>query len=259
MKRSRPNLENWREFVGTAWHDDSSSEWLVDDVSLPSILGQSVHVVTPDAVSVVPANYEPRYAYPLIVWLCGTECRSPRALEHIVSLSPQNYVGLAIEDATMEFESSEGSVSGAFVTHLERLAQIERTIVDTVRAFREMVHVHSERIYLVGVGEAASTALLVGIHEPDWFAGCVAFGGEVPPLAQLFAERGSLRGKRFWLSHETSPRNQQAGPTMHAAARMLIASGADVTARSYPGAKLVTPNVLRDIDDWLISGILSNA
>jgi phospholipase/carboxylesterase len=259
MNRSRPDLKNWREFVGSAWHNDASSEWLVDDVSLPGILGQSVNAVTPDAVSIIPSNYEPRYAYPLVVWLCGKECPSHQALEHIARLSPQNYVGLAIEDAAVETRDQEAAPSDMMVDLIRQMADVESRVVNAIRVFRESVHVHSERIFLAGIGRDASTALLIAMHQPAWFAGCIAFGGQVPPLAQLFTQHRELAGKRFWLGSASNRRTVGSGDAVNHSLKTLIQSGADVTARAYPASAPITPTMLRDVDDWIISGILSNA
>lgn len=259
MNRSRPDLQNWREFAESAWHDEASSQWLVDDVSLPGILGQSVNAVTPDAASIVPSNYEPRYAYPLVVWLCGPDCKSHQALEHIARLSPQNYVGLAIEDAIIEQRDNKSNPSDVMVDLIRQLAEVESRIVNTIRVFRENVHVHSERIFLAGIGQEASTALLIAMHQPEWFAGCVAFNGQVPPLAQLFTQRRELCSKRFWLSSSSLRRSVTSCDATNQSMRTLVQSGADVTMKAYAASAPVTPAILREVDDWIISGILSNA
>lgn len=256
MRRTRPDLTRWREFAETALWNEATAEWLVDDVSLPAIQGQQVSAVTPDAACIVPSNYEPRYPYPLIVWICGEGCDSPRALEHIANLSPQNYIGLAIEDELFREATPSPDARDVLVGLVKQLADIENRLLTAVRILRQSVHIHSERIYLAGVDSDASAALTVAMHQPDWFAGCIAFGGQLIPGSQLFTQKGKLVNKRFWLG-ASQTRRATSRMSAHPVARSLISAGADVTAKTYFGEQSVSSDMLRDVDEWIISGILA--
>ena len=58
---------------------------------------------------------------------------------------------------------------------------------------RQLLHVHSERIFLVGCGEGAAVAYWLGLTFPERFAGVVAINGWLPvglrPLGRLKACR----------------------------------------------------------------------
>jgi phospholipase/carboxylesterase len=233
--------------------------WIPEADELPG-MPQALHCqVNEYAAGVIPENYEPRCPYPLVLWLPGSECDTDEALGHIGNMSPQNYVGLAVEDCVLDAGASEASSLDSAVAQLRQLVDIENRIVAAVRSFREIINVHTERIFIAGVGLGASTAMLVAMHQPEWFGGCISFSGEYPAAASLIPQQPELDGKRFWLN---SPGQHAgltgAGGTRHAA-RMLIAAGADVATRIDDSQRSVSRSMLRDLDEWLIRGILATS
>lgn len=254
MNGPREEIESWR-LRSEYFHDPAEvSSWRPSGLGWD---GQSLLTSSPDAVGTVPDNYEPRYAYPLIVWLCDENCGSARAMSHIANLSPQNYVGLALDGAVLTKRPNE-PVADAIVSVLKELVSIENRLVSVIRDFRQTVHVHSERVFLVGAGAAAATAILVALHQPDWFGGCVAFGGQYPAEANLLVSRRRLSGPRFWLSAPEFDRHRLREDTLQAA-RQLIAAGADVTTHSHRSRQVVSDEALLELDRWIINGILTES
>ena len=257
----RPEFEHWLDQSDPSWQpdEDADSEWQLADTWMPGLDGGNLMAVTDDTAGIVPDSYEPRYPYPLVIWLCDQDCPPAAALEHIAHLSPQNYVGLAIDGGSLAPPSPSGDARDELMRLVTSLAEIENRVVSAVRSFRQNVHVHSERIFLVGVGQAASTAMLIQLHQPDWFSGCVAFGGQFLPSASLLIQRRGLLGKRFWLGAPINTRSTRTVNDTQHAARQLIASAADVTTQLYPTNKPVSRTMLRDVDRWIISSILTEA
>ncbi|MBI1315149.1 hypothetical protein GC176_27980 [bacterium] len=210
------------------------------------------------AVGIIPANYEPRYAYPLIVWLTDSQCPVDTALEYVSELSPQNYVGLAIDDCIIQSILSAGDVGpDAPIEFLRRVADAENRIVRLIRDFGRSVNFHTDRLFIAGVGDAATTALLIAMHQPDWFAGCVSIDGQFPPAGQLLARNVELVGRKFLLSSRGGRSAFQSVNATRHVARQLIASGANVTTRIDSGELPVSGQTLRSIDEWILAGILS--
>lgn len=210
------------------------------------------------AVGTVPENYEPRYSYPLVVWLTDSQCPIESALEYVSELSPQNYVGLAIDDCIIQsILPSTTPSSDSMVDFLRRVADTENRIVRQIRDFGRDVNFHMDRLFIAGVGDAATTALLIAMHQPDWFAGCVAIDGEFPPAGQLLSRNVELAGRRFLLSSRGGRSAFRSANATRHVARQLIASGASVRTQIETHDELVSPSTLRGIDDWILSGILS--
>ncbi len=210
------------------------------------------------AVGTVPANYEPRYSYPLIVWLTDSQCPIESALGYVSDLSPQNYVGLAIDDCIIQsILPSTAPAADSMVEFLRRVADTENRIVNLIRDFGRDINFHMDRLFIAGVGDAATTALLIAMHQPDWFAGCVAIDGQFPPAGQLLSRNVELAGRRFLLSSRGGRSAFRSASATRHVARQLIASGASVRTQIETQDELVSPATLRSIDDWILSGILS--
>ncbi|MDA1165035.1 MAG: hypothetical protein O3B13_18210 [Planctomycetota bacterium] len=211
------------------------------------------------AAGTIPESYEPRYAYPLVVWLTGRDCGSDDSLDHIAAMSPQNYLGLAVDECLFDFPEAERQEFDVPVEFLKRLIDIEDRIVTAVRSLRQLVNVHTERIFLAGAGDAASVALLVAMHQPDWFGGCIAFGGSFPPAAKLLAHHEELAGRRFFLGAPGGRSAWQTANSVRNTAHQLISAGADVSLNASETASLVNRHALSEVDHWIISGILADA
>lgn len=209
----------------------------------------------------IPESYEPRYAYPLIVWLTGRDCGIDESLNHIAAMSPQNYLGLAVDECLFDKAASDQDDFDMPVEFLKRLVDVENQVVNAVRSVRQVLNVHTERIFLAGAGDAASVALLLAMHQPEWFGGCIAFGGAVPSAAKLLANKDELAGKRFFLGAPGGRSAWQTTSSVRNSARQLVASGADVSVsvNASETDSLVNRQVLREIDQWIISGILADA
>lgn len=256
MSGPREEIESWRLSTDMFRDSEDVGSWRPSGLGWD---GQSLQTTASDAVGTVPDNYEPRYAYPLIVWLCDEDCGSAQAMDHIANLSPQNYVGLALEKAALPKRLVQDDARDALVGSLKQLVAIENRIAAVVRDFRQTVHVHSERVFLAGAGHAATTAMLIAMHQPDWFSGCITFGGKFPAEAGLLIRRRRLVGPRFWVSAPKLDRYSNYGEAAMHAARQLIAAGADVTTHLHTGNRLVSRSALVELDRWIISGILAEA
>jgi len=213
------------------------------------------------AAGTIPMSYEPRYAYPVIVWLSGTDCGTDDALRHIADMSPQNYLGLAVEDCLFDGVDPDRDGFDLPVEFLKRLVAVENRIVSAVRSLRQVVNAHTERIFLAGAGDAAPVALLIAMHQPEWFAGGIAFGGQFPPAARLLAHRTALSGSRFFLGAPAGRAAWQTHLGVRHSAGQLVAAGADVSmsVNEAEAEALVTRRVLKELDEWIISGILADA
>jgi phospholipase/carboxylesterase len=211
------------------------------------------HFSLPDESPVhLPPNYEPNYAYPLIIWLHDEEWTARELLDLMPRISPQSYLGLAIEGLTPtnRFASGPMSPTGS----LDPLDGLLETLKDVARQMRREFHVHSERIYLAGFGDQASVALRMLLRRPEWFAGALAFGLRDPKLDSALANYDELRGKRVFLSAGVrDPRVSM--PDVTSVGRLLRSFGIQAVLRAYDSSESPTPKLLSDIDRWLMHGV----
>lgn len=233
----------------------------------------------------VPQRYEPNYPYPLLVLFHGRGGDEQQMVRSMPALSWRNYVGLGLR--APEPHLRRGHVEGfswgpSFARpdrHAPRVAspitegesvrrrlwegttdavdRVEDGVFDSIRQTRRALHVHSERIYLVGVGEGAAVAYRLGLSYPEKFAGVVAINGYVPggfrPLARLKA----CRDLRILVVHG----EWNARVPVRAARRdvaTLRSGGLKVAFQSYPCAHRITAPMLADVDTWLINHCTSS-
>ena len=226
----------------------------------------------------VPQRYEPNYAYPLLVLLHQRGGDEQQMVRSMPAMSWRNYVGLSLRGPEVvtrqgrpvghgwgtEFGRRERpSTSPACPDHevfRRRLASdepdpidaLEDGIFDAVRQTRRALHVHSERIFLVGSGEGAAVAYRVAMSHPERFAGVVAINGWLPGNFRPLARIKDCRGLRVLVVHgEWNGRV----PVDHA--RRTVATlrngGLKVAFQSYPCAHRLTSHMLSDVDTWLIN------
>lgn len=228
----------------------------------------------------VPQRYEPNYAYPLLVLFHGRGGDEHQMLAAMPALSWRNYVGLSLRapesvvrkgrelgyswgPTFARRESPAPLVSGRHAAReavrrvlagepADDFDRLEDAVFASIRGVQRSLHVHSERIFLVGVGEGATVAYRFALAHPDRFAGVVSINGWMPrlgfaPLARLRA----CRRLKFLVVHgEWNTRTPVQDARRDVA--MLRAGGLRVAFHSYPCAHRLTAPMLADVDTWLM-------
>jgi phospholipase/carboxylesterase len=227
----------------------------------------------------IPHRYEPNYAYPLLAMFHQRGGDEEQLLRSMPALSWRNYVGLSLRgpEAWTRRGQPAGYGWGASFTRPDRGAPrvasgpseaevvrrylggeadpidfLEDAVFKAIRQTRRSLHVHSERIFLVGCGEGAAVAYRLGLSFPERFAGVVAINGWLPggfrPLARLkhCRELSILAVHGEWNARVPveSARRDVA---------VLRAGGLRVAFQSYPCAHRLTSPMLADVDTWLIN------
>ncbi|MBS0262485.1 MAG: hypothetical protein JSS02_11090 [Planctomycetes bacterium] len=181
----------------------------------------------------VPDHYEPNYAYPLLVWL-ESEPLPAGQLEHRMrQISDRNYFGLSLV--------------------IDDPDQLEEQLHETFLNLRRQFHLNTERVYLLGSGDAGTQALVTGLRHPDWFAGIAALSSPWPETEPLLVNFHALRGKRVLLGVTDADSALQLADTVYAT-RLLWTAGMQVTTVTSSGADTLAP-VLRELDRWVMQAI----
>jgi phospholipase/carboxylesterase len=228
----------------------------------------------------IPQRYEPNYAYPLLVLLHGRGGDEQQMVRSMPALSWRNYVGLSLRgpEPVVKRGRPEGfSWGGSFARPDRRSAQsvpavppaevvrrrlfeespdpidaLEDGVFAAIRQTRRALHVHSERIFLVGCGEGAAVAYRIGLSYPERFAGVVAINGWLPGGFRPLARVKACRELRILVVHgEWNGRIPVDSARRDV--RVLRAGGLPVAFQSYPCAHRLTSPMLSDVDTWLIN------
>jgi len=114
----------------------------------------------------VPYNYTSDRAHPLVV-LVGPQDFSPEVMLARAHLYLGDHLNECIVVATT------ADVAGLFY-EINRQAPQLRMLLKKVR---ELVHVDTDRVFLLGIKEGAEAAWIAGMMNPDLFAGVIAING----------------------------------------------------------------------------------
>jgi phospholipase/carboxylesterase len=234
----------------------------------------------------IPRQYEPNYAYPLLVMFHARGGDEEQFVRAMPALSWRNYVGLGLRGPVpvtkrdrlvgfgwgCEFEQPQRRLEPGnppvpeaeivrrafFDQESDEIDRLEAAAFAAILQTRRLLHVHSERIFLVGCGEGAAVAYWLGLSFPDRFAGVVAVNGWLPagirPLGRLKACRqlSVLVVHGAWNTKvplEEARRN----------VAMLRAGGLRVAFQSYPCSHRLTNPMLSDVDTWLMGHCTAGA
>lgn len=201
----------------------------------------------------VPEGYESNYPYPLVIWLHGA-AGSHRDLQTVMpQISTRNYLGLSLRATAAD--GRHGS-DVCWPEDGRGLGRLEREIRASVRRLRRDYHVHTERIFLAGFDDGATTALRLLLRRPEWFGGAIALCGRSLGPKLPLARFRELNGKPVLLG--TGIRDEAAPiEEMIDTARMLHSAGLRVSLRVCDAAHEPAPKMFSQIDEWIMSHVWS--
>src|SRR5476651_1113571 len=139
-----------------------------------------------------PIAYEPRYAYPLIVFLHGQGGNEEQILRLAPRVSRRNFVSIGLRGPVCLGPNRKGSLGFSWGDALH-LGQVEDYLLNAIQQTRLHYHIHSERIILAGFAEGATMAYRMGLTFPEKINGIIALNGHMPredrPLLRLRESR----------------------------------------------------------------------
>lgn len=198
----------------------------------------------------LPQAYEPRYPYPLLVFLHGHGEQERQWIDAVPNISRRNYICIGLR-GPRRVEREDGEDGFGWGRHRRCDGIIEEYVLAAVQETMRVCHVHSERIFLAGFCEGASVAYRMGMAFPDKFAGIVALNGWLPDGPLPMKTRDERDGVGVFIGHGTLNEDVSMQKAREAY-QLLMATGLDVTLRLYPTGHSLCPNMLRDVDRWLI-------
>lgn len=206
----------------------------------------------------LPTGYEPNYPYPLVVFFHDEGSSEEEILVLAPRLSRRNYICISLRGPLALGTREDGRQGYGWGSCGEHDSFVEEYMVRAVEQTRRSYHVHSERIYLAGVGEGASLAYRLGLNLAGKVAGVVAINGIMPrptngePLFRL----PDVRQLRIWIGH-SSANTLVPSDTARRDFRLLYAAGVDVRMQSYATTHKLHFDMLRDVNHWIMDKVNS--
>jgi phospholipase/carboxylesterase len=211
-----------------------------------------------------PLHYESGYSYPLILWLHGRgsdERQLPRVMPLV---SMRNYVAVAprgIRTTSPDEPGNPGKPGRECYEWLqteEHIQQAEQRVFDSIELATRTYNIASRRIFLVGFDSGGTMALRLAMSHPSQFAGVISLCGALPTGRTLFSNLVAARRLGMFLATGRTSRDYAATQVCEDL-RLLHTAGLSVTLRQYPCGHELQPQMLSDVDRWIIEQINPSA
>ena len=237
--------------TGSKWRLDRPAEGLDADPT-----GATSGRPSPMCRTLVPDNYEPRYPYPCLVLFHAHGGNEDEVLELAGQLNRRNYVVVSIRGPQMLGLRPDGSLACGWGHDDTYTDLINEHVFNAVQSVRRSCHIHSERVFLLGMCEGATAAYRSAFALSEKLGGVIALNGTLPRIvggAPLFRP-SAPRGLPIFVGHGIA-NAMIPFATASKDYKLLYAAGANVSLNRYPTNNRVHPDMLRDVNRWVIDQI----
>ena len=196
-----------------------------------------------------PLHYEPGYAYPLVVWLHGKGV-DERQLSRVMPLvSLRNYVAVAPRGPRVALAADREGYG--WHQSDEVIQQAEQRVFAGIEMVGRKFHIARRRIFLAGFDSGGTMAFRVAMDHPSRFAGVLSLGGAFPNGRTPLGRLAEARRLPIFLAVGRDSREYCAAEVC-ADLRLFHAAGFSTTLRQYPVGHELTPQMLADMDRWML-------
>ncbi len=202
----------------------------------------------------LPTGYEPNYPYPLLVFFHGHGGDEEQAARFAPHLSRRNYICISLRGTACLGLRGEGRPAYGWGQDGDGETTVEDYVLRAVEQTRRSYHVHSERVYLAGFCEGATLAYRLGLSFPEKFAGVISLNGTMPKRGCPLSRWNAIRPLKVFIGHGIA---NAVVPLSLARqdARLLYTAGLEVDFRSYAATHRVHPDMLRDVNRWVMQHV----
>jgi len=202
-----------------------------------------------------PLHYEPGYAYPLLVWLHGRGTDEGQLMRIMSQVSIRNY--LAVAPRGLRLCGTEGSdrESYGWQQSADHIQQAEQRIFDSIETARRRFHVARQRVFLAGFDCGGTMAFRVAMNHPARFAGVLSLCGAFPSGSAPFGNLLQARRLPLFLACGRDSR-EYASAEVCQNLRLFHAAGLSITLRQYPCGHQLAPQMLADVNRWVMEQIV---
>jgi phospholipase/carboxylesterase len=202
----------------------------------------------------LPIGYEPNYPYPLLVFFHGQGGDEEQALRLAPRLSRRNYICIGLRGPQAVGPRFDGRMGYGWGQDGPCDSPVEEYVLRAVEQTRRSYHVHSERVYLAGFCEGATLAYRIGLAFPEKFAGVISLNGAMPRQGCPLLRLNDLRSLRVFSGHGIA---NAVIPLALARRdhRLLYTAGLPIEFRTYPTTHRIHPDMLRDVNRWVMEHV----
>ncbi len=197
----------------------------------------------------LPLHYEKNYSYPLIIWLHDDGASQHQLPDVMFDISIRNYMAVAPRGPEKDWGAGYCWPQTSQCVH-----QSMCSVMAAIDEVRGRFNISNERIYIAGIGNGGTMAFRLGCLQPEVFAGVISLNGRFPedeaPLSQY---RMCRELPVFWAHARKSETFVEAD--LCEQLRLLHIAGFSLTLRQYPCGDDMMPQVLNDVNVWIMDAI----
>lgn len=203
-----------------------------------------------------PLDYEPRYAYPLIVWLHGQGSDENQLVRIMPEVSMRNYVAAAPRGACITDPDGSDYQGYGWQQSEDAIQKAEQAVFDGMASARRKYHVAPRRVFLAGFDCGGTMAFRVAMNHPERFAGVLSLCGVFPSGRTPLGHLTQARQMPVFLAVGRDSREYPPTAVCENL-RLLHTAGLSITLRQYPCGHELSPQMLGDMDRWIIEQVTS--
>jgi len=201
-----------------------------------------------------PLHYETGYAYPLLVWLHGRGADESQLMRIMPQISIRNYVAVAPRGPRLSAKDGSDRGSYGWQQSTDHIQRAEQRIFDAIETAQRRFHVARQRVFLAGFDCGGTMAFRVAMNHPARFASVLSLCGAFPSGSAPFGNLLQARRLPLFLACGRDSR-EYASAEVCQNLRLFHAAGLSITLRQYPCGHQLAPQMLADVNRWVMEQI----
>ncbi len=198
-----------------------------------------------------PLHYEPKYAYPLVVWLHGPGDDERQLLRVMPLISMRNYVSICPRGPR---PMSKGSAGYRWPTDDASFFAAEQSVFECLDIVNDKFNVANHRVFLAGYQSGGTMAFRVGLKYPRRFAGVLSLGGPFPTGNTPLIHLDEVRKLPLFIAQGRNSQRYGVETTCNEL-RLFHTAGMHVTLRQYPCGDELNTQMLHDMNVWMMEQV----
>jgi phospholipase/carboxylesterase len=188
------------------------------------------------------------------VWLHGRGS-DERQLQRVMPLvSMQNYVAVAPRGVHLTEADGDPREAYGWRQSDDHIRHAEQRVFDSLELAAHKYHIEPRRIFLSGFDVGGTMALRLAMSHPDRFAGVISLCGAFPAGGTPFGNLIAARRLGIFLASGRASGDYPATQVCEDL-RLLHTAGLSITLRQYPCGQELMPQMLADVNRWIMEQI----
>lgn len=222
-----------------------------------AVSGETVHVAAGSMIPVrvvLPVDYDPEAALPLVVGLHGFGSNTEDFLglygrvespEFIFAIPEAPYAMSSGRETGYSWSTWSESDSAVYEASLELSSEFVRNVVLELQ-----VRYAPSSTWLLGFSQGCALAYLAGFSSPNVIDGIIGFGGYVEDPTPFLEAPAPARELRIFVAHGTGDRIVDLSESRRAFA-LFDSLGCDAVMVEFDGAHTVQAQTLEEALEWM--------